>query len=238
MTNDVKAKYFINIAQNVKTRYAYGGWGEPLNAANKIMFLTNPDWKVNQTNQAIYDGIISAEPDMFGFDCNCLVKSGLDGFSADTTKQYGGAIYAKPCPDYTIQQMLDKECVDVSTDMTKLLICEYVVSKDKGHCGIYVGKINGKRMVVECTYNTSYNGKNGVQLIDMDCDARKNLWGYHGKLWNHMNYTYKADSLYDDADTPAPSPSPAPINIKNELQACIVGMANYLQKMQDLVSKL
>ena len=89
--------------------------------------------------------------------------------------------------------------------MKNLLIGEFIVSNDYGHCGVYVGVINGKRMVAESTYNTSYNKKSGVQLIDMDIPERKSMWKYHGKLWLWMDYKYKDASLYQN---PVPTPSP------------------------------
>lgn len=228
MTNDVMAKKFINVAENVLTRYVWAGWGQPLTDANKEMFInTYPEnrqikYGVNRAD------VIRATPSYyFAMDCNCGIKSVLDGFSGDLTKPYGGATYGKPCKDYTIQQMLDKECVDVSTDMSKILICEYIVSKDKGHCGIYVGRINGKRMVAEATYRF----KDGFQLIDMDCPERKDMWGYHGKLWNFMDYSFKGDSLFTEVN-------PNVADNKKQLQACVKEMQALCTKMNNLIAKL
>ena len=46
MLNSDVAKKFINIAQNVKTLYVLGGWGQPLTSYWKNYFLTN--YKKNQ----------------------------------------------------------------------------------------------------------------------------------------------------------------------------------------------
>ena len=174
----------IEVAQKVKTLYVYGGWGQPLNQANKNYLKKL--YKKNATDFAA--DIDAADDNTFAFDCVCFVKSMLDGFKADKTKTYGGATYGKPCPDITIQDLLNKYCVDISTNLNNIMIGEFIVSSDYGHCGIYVGKLNGKRMVAESTYNKSYNGYSGVQLIDMDRPERKNMWKYHGKLWQWMDY--------------------------------------------------
>ena len=196
MLNSDFAKKCINVATNVKTLYVMGGWGEPLTDYWKNYFITHYEFNrsIDPYGKDRAALIRAASADTYAFDCNCSIKSILDGFKADPNQTYGGATYGKPCPDYSINNMLLKECVDVSSNMSNILIGEYIVSTDKGHCGIYVGVIGGKRMVAESTYRWA----DGYQLTDMDCDARKNMWGYHGKLWNFMDYKYKEKSLFTD----------------------------------------
>lgn len=207
MTNDTFARKFINVAENIKTRYATGGWGQPLTEANKQYFLKQ--YPKNTSNSTIKNGIITATDDMFAMDCVCGFKSIVDGFTGDKTKVYGGATYGVPCPDITVEAILKQECVDVSTDFSNILIGEFVAYADYSHCGVYVGIINGKKTVAEVTYRWL----NGMQLVDMDCAARKGKWKYHGKLWNFMDYKFKGDTL--------PNVNPNPVIDTSRLQAYV-----------------
>lgn len=126
----------------------------------------------------------------FQFDCVCFVKSMIDNFRADKTKPYGGATYGKPCPDVNndVQAMLRKHCVDISSDMSNIMPGEYLCYWDYSHCGIYIG--DGQ--VVECTYRW----KDGVQITKIDQPERKSLWGFHGKLWEWMDYNYRPSVIW------------------------------------------
>ena len=228
MTNDVFATKCINVVQNVKTLYVNGGWGQPLTDANKEYFIKNYAFNrstKNGKNRA--DVIRAASSDTFAFDCVCYVKSVLDGFVGDVTKPYGGATYGKPCKDITIQKMITDECVDVSTDMSNILIGEFLSYANYSHCGIYVGIIDGKRMVAECTYAW----KDGVQFVDMDCANRKDMWKYHGKLWHFMDYKYKEKSL------PGMNPDPKDEIVKG-LRTCMSNIADNMSKMNVLIDQL
>lgn len=123
----------------------------------------------------------------FIFDCVCFVKSMIDNFSADPDKPYGGATYGKPCPDAynDVISMLKKHCVDVSSDMSNIMPGEFLAYIDYSHCGIYIGE----GLVVECTPRW----KNGVQITRIDQPERKSLWGFHGKLWEYMDYNYRSE---------------------------------------------
>lgn len=205
----------------IKTIYAYAGWGEPCNDKNKQKLLK---WPRNQKAD-IKPVILAADSDTFMMDCFCGIKSYLDGFCGDSSEDYGGATYAKPCSD---DQMMDEfmaDCSNVSSDMSNIVPGEFIAFKDYSHCGIYVGVINGQRMVGESTYNTSYNGRSGVQLICMDRAERKDKWGYHGKM------------KYVDYSKVNPSPAPTP-SIKAELKGCIVDMMATLSKMNNIVDKM
>ena len=204
----------------IKTIYAWAGWGEPCTDENKKKLLVYPR---NQKSD-IKPVILAAGPDTFMMDCFCGIKSEIDGFSGDPTKDFGGATYASPCSDDQLMDAFLKDCSDVSSDMSNIVPGEFIAFKDYSHCGVYVGVINGQRMVGESTYNTSYNGRSGVQLICMDRAERKDKWGYHGKM-----------SKYIDYDTVNPSPAP---DIKKELQACLTEMSADLAKMTKLVDKL
>lgn len=217
----VFAKKLKYVAENTKTLYVMGGWGQPLTESNKKMFIKN--YSFNQKSDR-YAAIMAATPDTFAFDCVCFDKSMLDGFCGDATQQFGGATYGKPCPDVTIKDLLNRYCTDISTDMAKIQTGEFIVYKDYSHCGVYVGD----NLVVECTYRW----EDGVQFTNINQAERKDMWGFHGKLTAFLDY--------EEVPQPTPNPSPKPDNsaIKTELNDCIVEMSSVLQRMNTLVNKL
>lgn len=204
-----KCKY---IAENVKTLYVMGGWGQPLTDANKQYFIKNYSYNAKSDRQAV---IKAASNDTFAFDCNCFIKSVIDGFCYDLTQPLGGATYGKPCPDISIKDLL-KECEDVSTAMTNIKPGELLVYKDYSHCGIYVGD----NTVVECTYRWD----DGVQFTILNQAERKDMWGYHGKMTKYIDYTEV---------TPAPTP-----DTKKQLQNCVKEMQALCTKMNKIINTL
>lgn len=206
-------------------RYTQGGWLQPLTPENKNSFINNPNYPNNRDNLTIKNGILTAPVTMYAGDCNCTIKSYIDhlqGVDHQTTSM------RKPCPDISIKDMLKQQCVDVSTDMNNILLGEYVVYGDKTHCGIYMGVIDGKRMIAEVTYRW----ENGLQLIDMDRPERKGLWTYHGKLWNFMDYKYK------EASMPIVNPNPVVdvATLRNMLDKKVLAKrgdkSNYIKEIQ------
>jgi len=171
MNNNEFVKQLLHIARETKTTYVYGGYGQKLTAANKLMFKTM--YKKNREG-VILEGINNADANTCGYDCNCLVKSTINGNKGYTTK---------PCPDVNIEAML-KACTEVSEDMNNIELGEYLVYGDLSHCGVYVGIVDGKRCAVESTSRF----ENGVQVIDVDREERKGLWKYHGKLSKYIDY--------------------------------------------------
>lgn len=226
MTNDVMAQGYMDLYNKHIIRYTLGGWLEPLTEENKQYFINEPRYAQNRDNATIKNGILTATSNNLAGDCVCSLKSYIDnlvGVDKQTTAM------RKPCPDITIKDMLNKQCVDVSTNMDNILIFELMTYADYSHCGVYMGKINGKRMVAEVTYRWD----NGLQLIDMDRAERKGLWKYHGKMWNWMDYKFKGDTLFTDVN-----PAPVPDTTKQDLQACIKTMSKTLDKMQEIVNKM
>lgn len=176
MAKVMKASEFVeklkDVANNHKTLYVMGCFGAPMTAANKKRFVKN---HVYNTNPARTKLINAASEDTFGFDCVCLIKAILWGWSGDKSKTYGGAKYkAKGVPDISADQMI-KVCSEVSTDFSDIQVGEAVWTN--GHIGIYIG--NG--LAVECTPAW----KNKVQITACNCskpgyNTRK--WKKHGKL--------------------------------------------------------
>lgn len=173
ITNNIEfAEMAINIAKNYKTLYVNGCFGAPMNASNKTRYCNNTSYNKKPERTAM---IMAATDDTFGFDCVCLVKGILWGWTGDKTKSYGGASYASNgVPDITEDSMINV-CTDVSTDFSKIEVGEYLWMK--GHAGIYVG--NG--LSVECTPSWT----NNVQFTA--CNQTKSgynrrNWTKHGKL--------------------------------------------------------
>lgn len=208
MTNLDMALKYMALYNEHKIVYGQGGWLQPATNENKNYFLNA--YAKNRENLTIRNGIITAPATHFIGDCVCTVKSFVDnlvGVDHQTNDM------RKPCKDISVEDLLKTECVDVSTDMSSILIFEFMAYADYSHCGVYMGEIDGKRMVAEVTYRFN----NGLQLIDMDCPERRGMWKYHGKMWNWMDYKYKEKSL----PNVNPSPAPAPVVDTNKLKAMV-----------------
>ncbi len=219
MTGKQFAEKCKRVATECKTLYVMGGWGQPLTTLNKVYFKTAYSFNRGESRAK---AINSASADTFAFDCVCFVKSMIDGFAGNPKATRGGAAYGKPCPDITIQALFD-ECYGKSADLSTIVEGELIVSKDYGHCGIYVGD----GMVCECTYT----GRDGVQLIPMDAENRKDMWKYHGKLAKYMDY-----------NVPTPAPAPAKVDTKalkdmaNTLVCVKKGMqGTYVKELQKVL---
>lgn len=200
------AEAALNVAKNYKTLYVMGCFGAPMNAANKKRYTQNHNYNKAANRMKM---INAASADTFGFDCVCLIKGLLWGWSGDTTKTYGGAGYAvNGVPDVSADGMI-KLCKNVSTDFSKIEVGEAVWMS--GHIGVYIGD----GLAVECTPKWS----NCVQVTACNCTKsgynRRN-WTKHGKL---PYVTYVGQSENVGAGTqPVPTPS-APTTTTAERKA-------------------
>ena len=172
MKNTELVRKLIEIAMNYKTLYVRGCIGAPLTAYNKKRYTNNNAYNRNPIRQAM---INAASEDTFGFDCSCLIKSVLWGWSGDTSAVYGGTKYASNgVPDINADAMINK-CSDISTDFSDIMPGEAVWIQ--GHIGIYIGD----GFAVECTPKWD----NRVQITSCNCKRegfnRRN-WTKHGKL--------------------------------------------------------
>ena len=172
----MKASDFVaklkDIATNYKTLYVMGCFGAPMTTANKKRYIDHHPYNKQPARVKL---INAASADTFGFDCVCLIKGVLWGWSGDKSKIYGGAKYAtNGVPDVDANAMINL-CSEVSTDFSKIEIGEAVWTN--GHIGVYIG--NG--LSIECTPAW----KNRVQITACNCskpgyNTRK--WKKHGKL--------------------------------------------------------
>ena len=180
------AEAALNVAKNFKTLYVMGCFGAPMTAANKTRYINNgacSSYNAQASRRAMID---AASADTFGFDCVCLIKGLLWGWSGDASQVYGGAAYvSNGVPDIGEDAMIAK-CSGISTDFSKIEVGEVVWMP--GHIGIYIGD----GLAVECTPTWA----NCVQVTACNCTKsgynRRN-WTKHGKL-PYVSYTGAADT--------------------------------------------
>lgn len=181
------AKAALNVAKNFKTIYILGCFGAPMTDSNKIRYTNNYAYNKRPSQFA---KIMAATNDTFGFDCVCLIKGLLWGWTGDKSRVYGGAAYASyGVPDIGADAMINR-CSNISTNFSKIEVGEAVWSA--GHIGIYVG--NG--LAVECT--SKWEGK----VLISACNT--NVPGYHRRDWTkHGKLPYVS---YPDTSTPPAPP--------------------------------
>lgn len=165
MTNTKLCGMLLHIANDLKTLYVMGGIGYRLDSRGKARS------QALEFNQRITrrNMIYAASSDTFAFDCVCLVKSVLWGFTGDMNGTYGGAKYASNgIPDCNIDTLYNM-CTKKSTDMKDIADGEFLVLHSH-HCGVYIGG----GMVVESTPAW----ENKVQVTKL---SQRN-WKRHGYL--------------------------------------------------------
>lgn len=184
MKSSVFVNMLVHIATEVKTLYVMGCFGAPLTNSNKVRYTTNHTYNTAKDRTA---KIKAASSDTFGFDCVCLIKSILWGWSGDTSKSYGGAIYASGnVPDIGADTMI-KKCSKVSTDFSSIIPGAAVHMK--GHIGIYIGD----GLAVECTPKW----KDGVQVTAVGNIGP--VSGFHTRTWErwgllpYIDYTQETE---------------------------------------------
>lgn len=187
-------KKLKEIAENYKSLYVLGCIGAPMTENNKERYTSNLEYNRDPVRSV---KIKSATASTFGFDCVCLIKSVLWGWSGNTSKTYGGAVYqSNGVPDISADQMI-KVCEDVSDDFTNIKVGEAVWMK--GHIGVYIGD----GLAVECTPKW----KDGVQITAVHNIGKKT--GYNGRKWTkhgklpYVSYTaQEANTSEKTTDTP------------------------------------
>lgn len=137
-------------ALNSKTLYVHGCFGAPMTSKNKTRYTKNTSYNMQPERQAM---INNASSDTFGFDCVCLIKGILWGWSANPSLSYGGAQYASNgVPDIGADGMFSRKYVTgISRDFAK--IKPGAVLHISGHVGVYIGC--GE--VIECSPKWSNN---------------------------------------------------------------------------------
>lgn len=200
-TGKMNASEFIKklqgVVDNHATLYVMGCFGAPLTGANVSRYCSNHSYNKAADRTAMIKAAANKNPPVFGFDCVCLIKGILWGWTGDASKTYGGAVYASNAvPDIGADSMI-KVCKDVSTDFGKIVPGEAVWLS--GHIGVYIGG----RKVIECTPAF----KNCVQVtaclnIGSIAGISGRKWTKHGKL-PYITYDTAAETPTGSATAPA-----------------------------------
>ena len=216
MATVMKASEFItklkDVADNYKTLYVMGCFGSPMNSKNKTRYCNNHTYN-KQAKRTQF--IQAATADTFGFDCVCLIKAILWGWSGDKSKTYGGAKYASNgVPDINADVMI-KKCDDISTDFSNLVPGEAVWTT--GHIGVYIG--NG--LAIECTPAW----KNNVQITAVKNMGTKS--GYNARTWKkHGKLPYIEYDVSDNnkkVEAPIKSNSTAKVESAQKFDKSLTG---------------
>lgn len=164
----------VDVARNYKTLYVKGCFGARLTDSAKTRYTRNNSYnmRVDRTVK-----INSASEDTYGFDCVCLIKGLLWGWTGDASKNYGGATYgSNGVPDIGADSIINK-CSEVSTDFANVQVGELLWMS--GHVGIYIGD----GLAVECTPQWSDCVQiTAVKNIGAKAGYNARKWTKHGKL--------------------------------------------------------
>lgn len=176
-----------NVAINYNTIYANGMFGQPItqNIINQKAKQI-PDWYTSKRKEELQSYIGKG---YFGFDCICVIKGIMWGWSGNINDVNGGAKYASNGVADVNEYGTLNICTAVSENFNNMLVGEYLWTD--GHCGIYIG--NG--LCVECTTRW----ENCVQItavLNLGEQAGYNgrIWKKHGKL-PYIEYSYVEDTV-------------------------------------------
>ena len=173
MTADELIKMAKKALKN-KSLYVMGGFGAPGTEKNKARYSNNNAYNRQPARQAM---IAATDEKTFFWDCVCLIKGILWGWTGDSTKVYGGAKHcSNGVPDLGADGMFNSHYMKgISKDFTK--IKPGAIVHMSGHVGIYIG--NGE--VIE----SSPKWENRVQKTYLG-----NLGFTEGHFRNWTNYGY------------------------------------------------
>lgn len=178
MTSKDFTDKLTKIAGNVPTVYGWGTFGWPWNRAALDRIAAQYPSYYTPDRKAKLAGFL--EKGYFAFDCVGLIKAVLWGWTGDTARPYGGAVYASNgVPDIDANTMKNR-CRDISTDFSRTqAILPGEIVWLQGHIGVYIGD----GLAVECTPVW----KDGVQVtavanIGSKSGYTNRKWTCHGKL--------------------------------------------------------
>lgn len=174
------------VATQYKTLYVIGAWGLALNTEGitKVNYTAHNGFNNQSSRREMIRNATNTTPLTWGFDCVCLLKALIWGWTGDESQIHGGATYSSNGqPDYGAEQIIDQSCIDISTDFSDIKVGELLGTT--GHVGIYIG--NG--LGVECTPSWS----NCVQItnvanIQRNSNYPNRIWKRHAKLSPLLTY--------------------------------------------------
>lgn len=168
----------IDIAKNYKTIYMYATYGFQVTDSTiaEKSKQASVKWWYDSENIAKLKKVANQTPPTWGFDCVNLFKGIFWGWSADETKEKGGAKYAiNGVPDKNANGIFNL-CLNQSSDFSTIQPGEAVWIP--GHFGLYVGN----DLVVECTPTWG----DGVQLTGLK--NVRTVSGYPNRKWDKHGF--------------------------------------------------
>ena len=193
-------KRLQDVVDNHATLYVMGCFGAPLTGGNVSRYCGNHSYNKKADRTAMIRAAANKKPPVFGFDCVCLIKGILWGWTGDASKTYGGAKYtSNGVPDIGADSMI-RVCKDVSTDFGKIIPGEAVWLS--GHIGVYIG--GGK--VIECS-PAFLNRVQVTACLNIGKIAGMNgrKWTKHGRL-PYITYDMTEETPAGSATKPAGRP--------------------------------
>ena len=215
------------------TCYVRGAFGAVASDSNKKRYK-------NSLNLTRFKKIDATPSNGFFTDCSGLSKGIFWGWTGDTSKVYGGAVYkSNGVPDYNDASLLTM-LRDVSTDFSHIVPGESVWMK--GHVGIYVGD----GVVVESSSDFDCCvQKTGLGNTGHTINGKSRKWTKHGKFpWVeyeeepiHIGYT-RSDFRRDvrtilgvDTDEQAFNKTITISTTKNRFDALVTPLERYFREL-------
>lgn len=184
------------LAESTPSCYVTGCLGAPLDMPGVI-----ERWETEYSKNKKYDSLMRERAALavqqgthcFGFDCVNLLKVIINGWCADGSKEYGGSIYEKYCPDVTVEALFNY-CNTTSTDFSDIKPGAMLYYNSGSHCGIYIG--DGFAIEATGSWDRKVYKTGVTNLIDKYPDAGdaayKRKWQEWGLLpW--IDYTEKKE---------------------------------------------
>lgn len=231
MSNLMKSKTFIaklkDVVEKYKTVYVQGVFGAPMVTTpwdNIKRYTVDTNNKYNLKHAAEIQK--TANKGYFGFDCVCLVKGILWGWSGNANAKYGGAAYnSNGVPDIGTEKIIG-ECSGVSTTFNNVMPGELLWKN--GHVGVYIGD----GLAVECT--PSYKG--GAQITAVKNIGTKS--GYYATTWTKHGKLPYVDYTDQTTTTAIPKPTtPTTTTVKVSVPVIKQGTkSNAVKAMQALLN--
>ena len=185
MTSEEFCKLAEKAADSV-TVYATGGIGFNLTYPGQLEYLLGT-YSNRKREQLFRERIAVAEASgtvCWAFDCVCLVKSILWGWTGDESKPLGGAEYgSNGVPDIDINTILARSGGG-SEDFTDIVPGELITCSDGGHAGIYIG--GGYAVEATTAWDRQVSVSGVLNLLErypeLDDYAKTRTWQYHARL--------------------------------------------------------
>lgn len=163
----------LNKALNSNTIYASGMWGQIID--DNIILSKQRQYPSKYTEEKVKKLKSLIGKNYFGFDCVCLIKAILWGWTGRLDHPSGGAIYtSNEVPDFGTS--IINHCKEVSTDFSKIIPGALVWRE--GHVGIYIGN----KEVIECTSSWTYNVVKSSLANIGGVGSYRRSWTKWGKL--------------------------------------------------------